>query len=122
MKVKFFAPSYQREEKSITQKTYPCVTLVVKESEAEKYRENGNNIVVCPNEIQGNLCRVRNWILDNLYDDADCIVLLDDDCKGIGRWQNQIKTTFNENELIDFCITNSILTKELGFVLWFERG
>ena len=43
MKVKIFAPSYKRPEKSITQINYPVVKLVVRESEAEEYRENGND-------------------------------------------------------------------------------
>ena len=89
MKVKFFAPSYKRSQKSITQINYPNVKIVVRESEAEEYIKNGNDIVVCPDSAQGNLCRVRNWILDNLCDDADCIVIVDDDCSYIGRWEEQ---------------------------------
>ena len=118
MKVKFFAPSYKRPEKSITQKTYPFVKLVVKESEAKSYKENGNDVVVCPDNIQGNLCRVRNWILDNLYDDADCIVIIDDDCRYVGRWENQKRIKFDQDQLYDFCVLNSILCKELDFKFW----
>ena len=118
MKVKFFAPSYKRPEKSITQKKYPAVKLVVRESEAEEYRENGNEIIVCPDSAQGNLCRVRNWILDNLFDDADCIIILDDDCKSIGRWQEQNDIIFNEEELIEFCESSSLLCKDLGYNFW----
>jgi hypothetical protein len=94
MKVLFFAPSYKRPEKSITQITYPFIKLVVKESEAQEYINNGNDIVIVPNEAQGNLCRIRNYILDNFFDDADCLILLDDDCKGIYRWENQKKIKF----------------------------
>ena len=118
MKVKIFAPSYKRPVKSITQLKYPEVKLVVKESEAEEYIENGNDIVVCPDSAQGNLCRIRNWILDNLYDDADCIVLLDDDCKAIGRWENQKKYVFNQDELLEFCERQSILCDDMGFKFW----
>lgn len=118
MKIKIFAPSYKRPEKSITQKTYPFVKLVVRESEAEEYRNNGNDIIVCPDSAQGNLCRVRNWILDNLYEDADCIIILDDDCKSIGRWEKQNDITFNEEELIEFCESSSVLCKELGYKFW----
>ena len=99
MKVKIFAPSYKRPEKSITQKTYPFVKLVVRDSEADEYIKNGNDIVVCPDSAQGNLCRVRNWILDNLYEDADCIVLLDDDCRYVGRYENQNNIKFNKEEI-----------------------
>ena len=60
MRIKIFAPSYKRPEKSITQITYPFVKLVVRESEAEEYLENGNDIIVCPDQAQGNISRVRN--------------------------------------------------------------
>ncbi len=118
MRVKFYAPSYKRSEKSITQINYPFVKLVVKEDEADQYRENGNDIVVCPNEAQGNLCRVRNWILDNLFDDADCLVLVDDDCRMIGRWENQKNIKFNPEELEEFCEINAQLCQDLGFKFW----
>lgn len=119
MEVKFFAPSYKRPEKSITQINYPFVKLVVKESEAEEYIKNGNDIVICPNTAQGNLCRIRNWILDNLFDnDTDCIVILDDDCKAISRWENQKNTKFNPGELEEFCSKISLVCKELDFKFW----
>lgn len=118
MKVKFFAPSYKRPQKSITQINYPSVKLVVKESEAQQYIDNGNDVVICPNSAQGNLCRVRNWILNNLYDDADCIVILDDDCSYIGRWENQSKIKFNMNDLAEFCENISSITKEMDFHFW----
>ena len=62
MKVKFYAPSYKRPEKSITQIKYPFIKLVVRESEAEAYKKNGNDIIICPNSAQGNISRIRNWI------------------------------------------------------------
>tara|TARA_R110000737_G_C14588423_1_gene487023 strand:- start:695 stop:1435 length:741 start_codon:yes stop_codon:yes gene_type:complete len=115
MKIKFFAPSYKRPEKSITQTNFPDVKIVVRESEAEEYIANGNDIVVCPDSAQGNLCRVRNWILDNLYEDADCIVILDDDCSRIGRWEEQTQIKFNMNDLKEFCENIANVTKEMGF-------
>ena len=66
MKVSFYAPSYKRPEKSITQINYPFVKLVVRESDADEYRYNGNDIIVVPDTAQGNVCRIRNYILDNL--------------------------------------------------------
>jgi hypothetical protein len=119
MRIKIFAPSYKRSEKSITQITYPFVKLVVREREADEYIKNGNDIIVCPDSAQGNISRVRNWILDNLFDDeTDCIIIVDDDCKAISRWQDQENTKFSENELIDFCEKTSVVCNELGFKLW----
>lgn len=118
MKIKYFAPSYKRPQKSITQITYPDVTIVVCESEAEDYIKNGNDIIVCPDNVQGNLCRVRNWILDNNFDDCDFIVLLDDDCSGVCRWENQELKTFSHDEFKKFCEQSSELCNELGFRFW----
>lgn len=118
VKIKFFAPSYKRPQKSITQINYPNVTLVVRESEAEEYQKNGNNIVICPDSAQGNLCRVRNWILNNLYEDADCIVIMDDDCSYIGRWEEQTNIKFNPQELEEFCESAALLCADFGFHFW----
>lgn len=127
MKVKFFSPSYKRPQKSITQKNYPDVKLVVKEDEADEYLKNGNDILICPNEAQGNVARIRNWILNNLYDDADCIVILDDDCSYIGRYYEQNRYKFSMDELTEFSEVYSMLCNELGFKFWglntvFDKG
>ena len=118
MKVKFYSPSYKRPEKSITQIHFPDVQLVVRESEADEYIANGNDVVVCPDSAQGNLCRVRNWILDNLFDDADCIVLLDDDCSRIGRWEEQVQIKFNMGDISEFAENMANITKDMGFHFW----
>lgn len=118
MKVKFFAPSYKRPQKSRTQILYPFVKLVVMESEEKAYRDQGNDVEVCPDPAQGNLCRVRNWILDNLFTDCDSLVLLDDDNYGIGRWEDQEFVTFGEDELMEFSEEMGILCKEWGFYFW----
>ena len=118
MKVKIYAPSYRRPQKSITQTLYPSVKLVVKESEADEYLENDNDIIVCPDSAQGNVSRIRNWILDNLYDDADCVVIIDDDSHGIGRWMNQKKYIFNDDQLNNFMSKSAYLCDQFGFKHW----
>lgn len=117
--VKIFAPSYRRPEKSITQTIYPFVKLVVMESESEEYIKNGNDIVVCPDSAQGNVSRVRNWILDNLFDDeTECIVIIDDDCRGIGLFREQKKVILNGPTLLEWCELQTILCKDLGYLHW----
>jgi hypothetical protein len=118
MKVNFFVPSYKRPEKSITQINYPFVKLVVRESDADAYLKNGNEIIIVPDNAQGNLCKIRNYILDNFFNDCDCIILLDDDCKGIYRWENQKKIKFQADELIEFCEQMTILCNDYNFKFW----
>lgn len=102
----------------MTQKTYPQVQLVVQESEAAEYRKNGNDVVTCPDEAQGNVARVRNWILDNLMTDCDCIVLIDDDCSGIKTWQKQKATMLDPDELTEACENWADVCKQWGFHYW----
>lgn len=118
MTIGIFAPSYRRPEKSVTQKNYPFVQLVVMESEAEEYRASGNEIVVCPDKAQGNLCRVRNWILDTYLEQYDCVVILDDDISYIGRWSERIKKKFEPEELLEFCEAHAILCEDAGLKFW----
>ena len=118
MKISFFAPSYNRPEKSITQKKYPFVKLVVKEEEAEEYRSNGNDLAECPNEAQGNLCRVRNWILDNYLKDNDCVIILDDDIGHVSEWIKQEEKILNPEELLELCESAVILAKDSGVKMW----
>lgn len=117
MKVKFYAPSYKRPQKSITQINYPFVKLVVRESDAEEYLQNGNDIQVVPDSAQGNVCRIKNYILNN-YFDCDCMVLLDDDCRGIYRWQKQKKIKIEGDDLIEFAESGAILCNDYGFKFW----
>lgn len=85
--IRWFAPSYKRGNiKSSTQKYLPYCRLVVGESEKEQYEQSGNLVVSCPDNIQGNISRVRNWILDN-NQDACAIIMLDDDYKMLYEWK-----------------------------------
>lgn len=118
MTVKFYSPSYRRPQRSITQQIYPQVQLVVRESEADSYRENGNTVVTCPDAAQGNVARIRNYILDNLSADADCIVLMDDDCSGVKTWQKQKAYLLQHEELQEACEHWGQLCRDWGFHYW----
>lgn len=78
-----YAPSYRRPGQTTTQAMFPRCTYVVAESEAPAYEAAGARIWAVPDAAQGNLCRIRNYILDHAPEDL--IVLLDDDFQHIGR-------------------------------------
>jgi hypothetical protein len=115
MKIGYFAPSYKRPEKSITQKNYPFIKLVVCESQSEEYLLNGNDIIICPDNAQGNISRIRNWIKDNLMNNFDAIIMIDDDNNGIGIWQKQKYKILNSDELQEFCENIAIMCNDFGF-------
>jgi hypothetical protein len=118
MKIGYFSPSYKRPEKSKTQLIYPFIKLVVRESEAENYIKNGNDIIICPDSAQGNIARVRNWILDSLLPNFDAVVIIDDDCSGVGYWEKQKYYFFDSEYLQEFIESMYVLTCDYGFKLF----
>lgn len=116
--IRVFAPSYKRGDRlASTQKAYPFVTLVVKESEADAYRASGNRVVTCPDAVQGNLCRVRNWILDK-NQDARGVLLLDDDYSHVSRWQNLREKKLNPAAFEEFIEHGFSLAEQWGAFFW----
>jgi len=118
MVVKFLAMSYRRAGSVTTQDIYPEVKYVVSESDKEEYLKAGHDIVVVPDSAQGNLCRVRNYSLDHLMGEADCLVLMDDDYRGVYVWQEQERRRLDMEELREFCEVNAILCRDWGFYFW----
>src|SRR5436190_927499 len=112
--IRCFSPSYKRgHEKAIVQEAFPFVKMVVHECEAAAYKENGNDILVCPDSIRGNIARVRNWILDQ-NKDAN-VVMFDDDVKFIGVWQEQKFRKLNAEEAEELIETGFNLCDEWGY-------
>jgi len=102
-KIRFFAPSYKRSERlSSTQQVYPFVKLVVSVAEKKSYIKTGNDVISCPKKVQGNVSRVRNWILDHNMD-ADLVVIMDDDMAGVTNWRNRKLMILSDDELLEFC-------------------
>tara|TARA_R110001592_G_scaffold103662_1_gene291914 strand:- start:331 stop:1062 length:732 start_codon:yes stop_codon:yes gene_type:complete len=99
MVVRYFSPSYKRGKTAITQNTYSCFDYIISEAEKEDYKDK--KCVLIPKEVQGNISRVRNYILD-LYP-KDAIVMMDDDCEGIYRWDNCLSKKLSLDEFESFC-------------------
>jgi len=87
-----YSASYKRADIARTHKYIPFTTYVVMESEADEYRKIHDKVWAIPDEVQGNLARVWNYILDNAEGNGN-IITIDDDIKYFGRWNGaeQIK-------------------------------
>lgn len=121
MNIVVVSPSYKRADKITTHKYLPFVKFYVDESEAEEYRKHnpGVEIVACPKGIQGNVCRVRNYILDREFEaGADAVVMLDDDLKGIYYWEDMERKEVKPEEFLWFIEKYSILAREWGARMW----
>lgn len=68
MNISICCPSYKRPEVK-TLKYLPNCKIYIDETDKKEYvRQNPEaNIIVCENGIQGNVARVRNYILDKEF-------------------------------------------------------
>ena len=113
-----YAPSYKRSEGVKTHKIIPDIIYCVHEFEAEKYREKGYNIEVMPDDVGGNIARVRNYILKNFVKDKGLVI--DDDIEGfkIWEWEDDIPTAKEIEDIYEFIEQGFNLCEEFGCRLW----
>lgn len=114
-------PSYKRPDAVGTLDYLPFAKVYVDESEYKNYKANYKNseIVSCPTGIQGNLCRIRNYILDTEFKNgADVVLLLDDDLKGVYRFENNQANMIQTDDFLGFVDKYSLLCSEFGFYFW----
>ena len=122
-------PSYKRY-KVETLSYIPFCKVYVAPEEYEAYLEfnpkHTENIVKCPKGVQGNLCRVRNYILDTEFENgADIVLLIDDDLRAIEHFEMSEDGTYayekvkvKSDELLDFLYRYSLLCHDWGFKFW----
>lgn len=126
MKISVNCPSYKRP-KVETLDYLPYCKVWVAEREAEEYLKANpgfeKNIIAVPNEVQGNLCRIRNYILDKELPNNDAVLIIDDDMQGISRFENVGTFGYKEvkissDELLIVIEKYSGLCEEFGFKFW----
>ncbi len=112
-------PSYKRAQQVDTLKYLPNIVVYVadKEGGAYRYFNPQAHIRVMPDNIQGNIARVRNWILDQNPGRTVCIV--DDDLQFIGLHEaGEQKKLENEQQVRQFIAKYTRIAQELGTPLW----
>ena len=82
-----YVVSYNRAGNVSTDAVISGCRIVVPESQADAYADgqewrNGAEIWPCPDEVDGNVSRKRNWVLDQAPEDD--VLLLDDDYEYVG--------------------------------------
>lgn len=117
MDIRIFSPSYNRADLVKTQAYLPFVKYVIHEFDQESYKAKGHDVIVCPDEIRGNIARVRNWILDQ-NKVADCVVMLDDDIKAVTRWRDQKIQVLTPDEVRELIEVATVMTLDMGIHLW----
>lgn len=130
MNVSICCPSYKRP-KVETLDIYPSTRVYVDEGEYKDYVDanpDEANIISVPKGIQGNLCRIRNYILDTEFTrGVEAVCIIDDDMQGVCRYVPKEasrgifgyeRRVLTEPELYDFIEKGSILCNEWGYKFW----
>ncbi len=113
---KIYSPTYKRSNLCRTHKYLSEVVYVVCQSEAKYYEGVHDKLWIVPDSAQGNLCRIRNYILDHAPEDN--ILLIDDDIKYFGRWNGNISVRLNEIETYNMIQEGYQLAEDLDVVFW----
>ena len=96
--MKVFIPTYKRAGDVLTRKTLDGGILVCHEFEEKDYREKeGGEIMVVPDDLRGNIAKVRNFILENAG--SDRIVMMDDDISEIGYHEDMSRISMTAEEI-----------------------
>lgn len=113
-----YAPSYKRSDGVKTHKIIPDIIYCVHEFEAEKYKEKGYSIEVMPDEVGGNIARVRNYILENFVKEKGLVI--DDDIEGfkIWEWDDDYPNAKEIDDIYEFIEQGFNLCEEFGCRLW----
>ena len=126
MRISVNCPSYKRP-KVETLDYLPYCKVWVAEREYPAYLEANpefrDNIISVPNEVQGNLCRIRNYILDKELPENDVVVIVDDDLQYMERFEP--KGTFgydrvriDADEFLWMVERYTILCDDFGYKFW----
>jgi hypothetical protein len=127
MKSAIFIPSYKRPKvkslEYLKNNKEVKVFICIDKSEEKEYKNNNNlkdneKIIIMDKGIQGNISRVRNWIIDNYLDNYDVICIMDDDLSYIGYFENGERKRLDSSLLNDFIYKYSLLCKEWGYMFW----
>lgn len=128
MKISVNAPSYKRPDDVRTLGYLPFCKIWVDCKECDAYKENypDADIVSCPEGVQGNLCRVRNYILRTEFENgADVVLIIDDDFTCLRRFDfdemdnwGYVPHVITEDEFIPFIEKYSVIADDFGAKFW----
>ena len=121
LKLSINCPSYKRPNNVETFDYTSDVNVYVSYEEYKEYKKNypDKSIIQCPKGVQGNLCRVRNYILKKEFEKCnDIVLIIDDDFKGLYYFEYGERVKVDPEDLRVFLLKYSYLAKELGVYFW----
>jgi len=116
--MKVYSPSYKRSGGVKTHKLIPDVIYCVHEFEAKEYKDKGYNVEVMPDEVGGNIARVRNYMLKHFVKDKG--IIIDDDIEALKIWsiENDLPKAKDIEDIQEFIEQGFDLCEQFGCKLW----
>lgn len=120
MKIVVLINSYKRADMVETLGTFPDAKICVHEFEVEEYKKLNpkSDIVAIPDSMRGNLPKVKNFLLDSFLPKYDAVLILDDDIKDVGYFEEKKRKIVGKEDAMAFIEKYTILCKDWGYKLW----
>lgn len=121
MKISICCPSYKRSGAVETLEYIPFLKVFVSPEEYPEYKKfnKDKNIVECPKGVQGNVSRVRNYILDSEFaKGVDAVAIVDDDLRGICYWEKTKVGRLKTEHLLVWLEKYTNVAKGFGARFW----
>lgn len=128
MKISVNAPSYKRPDDVRTLSYLPYTRVWVDCKEYDEYKKNypDADIISCPEGVQGNLCRIRNYILKQEFERGmDVVLIIDDDFTCLRRYEYDEMDNWGydpyiigADEFLEVIEKYSIIADEFGAKFW----
>lgn len=121
MEIRICCPSYKRPNVKSFNFFGDLLKVFVCESEYEDYIKANPQykdcIIAVPLGVQGNVARIRNYIID-YNKEADVCCIVDDDMNCIGYHQGLKNHKLERDEILPFIEKYTQMCKEMGFMMW----
>lgn len=117
--IKIISPSYKRAGNvKAVDVFHDKLILAVHEFEAEEYKKAypNNELMIMPDDIGGNMAKVRNYMRDHC--NSRYMVMVDDDVAEIGYHEDVERYPIGLIAIMDFLANGFRMAEELGTILW----
>lgn len=123
MEIRICCPSYHRDIVKSFDFFGDLLKVYVCETEYDNYIKHNpkfkDNFIKMKKGVQGNVSRVRNYILDDCFKNGcDVCCIVDDDMSYIGYYEDKTIHKLEKEDILPFIAKYSLLCKEFGFYLW----
>lgn len=113
-----YIPTYGRPDNVKTAELFPNAVIVCPESQYEAYKEHYPDMqyMCCPDSVEGNMAKKRNWIKENAR--KDWFIMCDDDMSAIIMNERLKASEMEHQHMMELFHNAFIMCEEMGTVLW----